>query len=287
MEATVTIIGAGIAGLSAAKVLTSAGIDVVVLEAEDVPGGRMRTLHTKDDHVLELGAQWIHGEGSELFKFAHSHHLLSEKCSDEGPGRYLRSNGTEVHHDLVREVHEAITEILENCGSCLSIEDELQQQFEKRFGKNKARLELLAWHKRFQLIDNSCDNLKALSSRSWGLYEDCGTKHCINFKRGFSSIVDVLVKELPEGCLRLETPVRKIEWLPNVDASGETRCATVICDHMKVKTNHVIVTCSLGYLKEHKHDMFNPLLPSPLSKVGIQFYWKGFNVVMRCTSIRG
>lgn len=43
MKADVIIIGAGLAGLACARRLTREGLDVVVLEASDAPGGRVRT----------------------------------------------------------------------------------------------------------------------------------------------------------------------------------------------------------------------------------------------------
>lgn len=58
----VAVVGAGIAGLSAARALTDAGADVLVLEATDRIGGRVRTDRTWGAPV-ELGAAWLHGVG--------------------------------------------------------------------------------------------------------------------------------------------------------------------------------------------------------------------------------
>lgn len=54
------IVGAGIAGLRAAQVLTQAGKKVVVLEARDRIGGRVSTNRTGFGMPIELGASWIH-----------------------------------------------------------------------------------------------------------------------------------------------------------------------------------------------------------------------------------
>src|SRR5260370_21160520 len=56
----VVIIGAGVAGLTAARELSAAGVQVLVLEARDRLGGRVLTHHTPEGPV-ELGAEFVHG----------------------------------------------------------------------------------------------------------------------------------------------------------------------------------------------------------------------------------
>jgi monoamine oxidase len=56
------IIGAGMAGLSAAHDLQKAGETVTVLEARNRIGGRIFTDRTLTDIPVELGAELIHGD---------------------------------------------------------------------------------------------------------------------------------------------------------------------------------------------------------------------------------
>jgi monoamine oxidase len=58
-SADIAIVGAGLAGLAAARALTAAGRDVVVLEARDRVGGRTLNYDIGDGKVVELGAQWV------------------------------------------------------------------------------------------------------------------------------------------------------------------------------------------------------------------------------------
>lgn len=54
---TVTIIGAGFAGLSAAAILAKDGFDVTVLEKNEMAGGRARTW-VKDGFTFDMGPSW-------------------------------------------------------------------------------------------------------------------------------------------------------------------------------------------------------------------------------------
>ena len=62
------IIGAGAAGLAAARELSGRGLDILLLEARDRIGGRVETLHLPDlAQPIELGAEFIHGDPQSTF----------------------------------------------------------------------------------------------------------------------------------------------------------------------------------------------------------------------------
>ena len=67
----VLIVGAGAAGLAAARDLSHAGLTVTIIEARPRVGGRILTLHDPRSPVpLELGAEFIHGASAETLPLA-------------------------------------------------------------------------------------------------------------------------------------------------------------------------------------------------------------------------
>ncbi len=58
-RADVVVVGAGLAGLSAARSLLDAGVEVLVLEARDRVGGRTHSVEEADGLVIEYGGQWL------------------------------------------------------------------------------------------------------------------------------------------------------------------------------------------------------------------------------------
>ena len=62
----VLIIGAGAAGLYAAYILKSKGIDFKILEASTNYGGRLGKLEGFANFPIDLGAQWLHGKNNIL-----------------------------------------------------------------------------------------------------------------------------------------------------------------------------------------------------------------------------
>jgi monoamine oxidase len=73
----ILIIGAGVAGLAAARDLRRAGEEVRVLEARDRIGGRILTERSESLRLpIELGAEFLHGEAQEVADVAREAGLL-------------------------------------------------------------------------------------------------------------------------------------------------------------------------------------------------------------------
>lgn len=71
----VLVVGAGLAGLSAARILHDAGVSVTVIEARDRIGGRTWTADV-DGAAVDLGAAWLHGtEDNPVASFGEAHGL--------------------------------------------------------------------------------------------------------------------------------------------------------------------------------------------------------------------
>src|SRR6185437_15235994 len=66
-EVDVIIVGAGVAGLAAMRVLEDRGIRTCVIEARERIGGRIYTVHdNRVPHPIELGAEFVHGSAEGL-----------------------------------------------------------------------------------------------------------------------------------------------------------------------------------------------------------------------------
>jgi monoamine oxidase len=66
-EVDVAIIGAGAAGLGAARALESSGLSLIVLEARGRVGGRGHTIMAAPDVVFDVGCGWLHSADQNSF----------------------------------------------------------------------------------------------------------------------------------------------------------------------------------------------------------------------------
>ncbi len=88
----VVIIGAGVAGLTAANELRKAGLSVVVLEARDRVGGRLWT-DVIDGAMLEIGGQWVSPDQDALKETIVELGLETYRRHREGDSVYIGPDG--------------------------------------------------------------------------------------------------------------------------------------------------------------------------------------------------
>ena len=66
----VVVVGAGLAGLAAARWLAARGHEVTVVEARERAGGRTEGLVLDDGTPLELGGQWLGAGHTRMYELA-------------------------------------------------------------------------------------------------------------------------------------------------------------------------------------------------------------------------
>lgn len=81
VDADVTVVGAGLAGLAAARAVAASGLSVVVIEARDRAGGRTSNHNLGGGRVVEAGGQWIGSTQSRVYQ------LATELGVDTFPGK--------------------------------------------------------------------------------------------------------------------------------------------------------------------------------------------------------
>src|SRR5579864_2733649 len=77
------VIGAGAAGLAAARDLSQAGLRAVVIEARDRIGGRVWTIYGRNSPApVELGAEFVHGQAPDTFTIIRAANLIVSELPD-------------------------------------------------------------------------------------------------------------------------------------------------------------------------------------------------------------
>ena len=283
----VIIIGAGIAGLSAANHLQTGHIDTCVLEATKRVGGRMCTNRTGHD-IIELGAASIHGTvGNPIYDFVCKNNLLqgldakscSQSLSDCSVEHVVFSAcGEVVDKKLVEEVSEVYDHIMKaatnkpkteklarNAEKPQSVGTYLQEEFQKyldvcedRSHKKLLKERVFYWLQRVECVYCGCQTLCDLNLEDLGEYKELeGPVRC-PVPMGYDSVAQILASNLPKNCICFNHIVNEIKWN---DTHG-AHPVQVICENGKCfDADHVIVTVPLGVLKLSHRTLFNPSLP--------------------------
>jgi monoamine oxidase len=100
VHADVVVVGAGLAGLTAARALTKAGHSVVVLEARDRVGGRTFNHPLGDGQVIEAGGEFVGPTQDRVLALAKSFGIGTFKAYNGGDDVYI--------HDGQRSTYPAV-----------------------------------------------------------------------------------------------------------------------------------------------------------------------------------
>lgn len=110
----VVIIGSGAAGIAAASRLFENGFNnVTVLEAENTIGGRINSIEFGNG-IVELGAQWCHGErGNVVYDMVKNMNLLEPSIHNyfymnmyESSGKLIEKSVTDKLFDMWLDIDE-------------------------------------------------------------------------------------------------------------------------------------------------------------------------------------
>jgi monoamine oxidase len=250
----VLIIGAGAAGLLAARQLAAAGRQVVLLEARAQIGGRAHTLTPPGfTRPIEAGAEFIHGEAPitrALLREAgmawqdttgHTYQIRKGKIQDEG--------AFFAHLPLLLEK-------LQQLDYDLPLADFLAQEFA---GDEHAALRAMATQ--FAEGYDAADTRRA---SSWALRDEWAADGVDDSPRpvgGYGPLLHWLATQAQAAgaTIQLNTPVREIRWQPG---RAEVLTAAGLTYHAR----QVLCTVPLGVwqLDAQKPDYlrFTPELPA-------------------------
>jgi len=293
----IIIIGAGIAGIGAAERLIANGFtNVTIIEGENRIGGRIFT-QKYGNSTIEMGAQWIHGEDSNpVFELACANDLVDQMAlrnPDKKESLFYTSTGGFIHPSVIRETGMMLDNIFNEANKFarghtpLKCQEDTVGTFVQEAFYNYLRTSqdteevkkmkdgLFNWRLTMEKTENGCASVYDMSLCAWGEYIQCAGDEAVELSRGYQPILDLILKNVPRNCFRLGTRVKKIIWnnLTDETAAQPIDEVNVRDDGLSCKTkvvtsagdtvvaDHVIVTCSLGYLKAHSDELFVPSLP--------------------------
>ncbi len=250
----VLVIGAGIAGLAAARELQGQGVQVTVLEGRDRIGGRIHTNRTLGFSV-DLGASWIHGVTDNPITTLAKTWQIPILPTDfdniilyNSQGNPISDRDFEVSYAVYEQIRDRAASIAENSEQDLSIASALQQVLAAQT-LTPQQSQLIEWGFNSEFVTEFGADLESLSS--W--YADEGSEFDGGdylFPQGYDQIITGLANNLE---IQLQQKVTEIRY----SSSG----VSVTTDRESFTADAAIVTLPLGVLKSGSIN-FLPELPA-------------------------
>jgi len=262
IEADVAVVGAGAAGLAAARRLGSLGRRVVVLEARERPGGRILTHVDAGSPVpIELGAEFIHGNSEltrELLRLAHT------TAVDVGGERWYLADGrlnADDEDDAGDDATSTIIALGRNLAEDTSVEAVLQVALADP-ALREAVPQTRMMVEGFDAADPAIASARAIADE-WFSEAGLGAGSQGRPRGGYEPLLRTLIGLLDPGHVRMHynTTVRRIAWQRGtVNLSAEERG-----EPCEVRARAAIVTVPIGVLRAEPEATgaiaFEPPLP--------------------------
>jgi monoamine oxidase len=201
----ILVIGAGMAGLIAARQLAEAGRKVLVLEARDRVGGRILTLRNEGE-ILELGAEFIHGRPPELWELIREAGL--ETYALDGKDVCYR-NGRLKQCDEQGEVFKFLNGLEKWKGVDLAFAD--YPPLEKLLPEK--REEVINYVQSFNAADYRRIGVHALAVQQRA-EKEIASDEVFRVGEGYDRVPEFVANKVREagGRIELSRTVEKIEW---------------------------------------------------------------------------
>src|SRR5438093_9920749 len=103
-DVDVCVVGAGYAGLTAARRLTQSERSVVVLEARDRVGGRIWTHHLADGSAVDRGGGWLGPHHDVMLGLAQEVGVSTYKTYTKGAHLLVGGGRTRRYHGVVPKI---------------------------------------------------------------------------------------------------------------------------------------------------------------------------------------
>ena len=104
IDANVCVVGAGYAGLTAARRLSQGARSVVVLEARDRVGGRIWTQHLSDGTPVDRGGAWLAPKHDAIFALAREVGASTYKTWVKGSHLLIDGDRTRRYTELIPKI---------------------------------------------------------------------------------------------------------------------------------------------------------------------------------------
>ena len=250
---TVIVIGAGISGLAAAKKLKDKGFTVIVIEAQEKIGGRLRTDRSMGI-AFDEGASWIHGpKGNPITKLA-SQAGANTYLTDDDNLAVFDNNGT-AYSDAFLDSQYTQFEIALNAIKSTGTKRQSFQTIFNSLYPTQANNRLWKYMLSAYLEFDTGGDISKLSSKYFYDDEEFSGKDVIVID-GYDKVANLLGQGLD---IRLNSRVSEINY-------NETK-SLVKVNANSIEADYVIVSVPLGVLKNN-NIAFKPSLPeSKLSAI--------------------